>query len=569
MKKTLLSIGSALFALSCMAGQTTTVSHLDNALTHRILKDGAISQHPLNDHAASIMQRVKNGPRKDWSVNQPVVEPQDYALSGYFFTYAGMAYAAGLAQQVAVEDDAVYISNMFPIMLEERTSWTKGELNAAGDVITFPVQHVYSDDWYAVGMDLDFYVGDVVFDEEGTVVDILPFEFQKEGDYIYIDDLTDVDEEGYAVVNHHIGFFTCADDIIELYDYVAGHKYTPFSTGEKVEVPAEAEVVDYVYRALDDYGDPVTYQYQVAFNGNEVYFNGLTPDRSGWVLGILDEDNVVSIASGQYVGINKYFYTFFSALRVAGFDPNGDANFTIEPTLQLQYDPASGEFAFIDPEVFVGELIYTGSDTYAVYAGFGENTIEPLGEASAAVPTAPYDLFIYDLEDYGYEQWDFGFTLDNLGTEGEYLQPSCLKVYLFLDEELFTFEPGEYWIDEPICGIAYDAYDSNDAYYHNDDSFFDLYINKGMLYNRLGVVAAYTAGGVTNYSDIVYLDPATEEESVETLTAWQLEQLGADDPTAIRSVKGEVQPAGKFLDGGKLMIRHDGKLFNGFGQRMK
>lgn len=526
-----------MMALNGMAAQSA-VSRVDNALTQRSIKDGAISHHPLNAHAASIMQRVKNGPRKDWSVNQPVADPQDYALSGYFFTYAGMAYASGLAQQVAVEDDAVYISNMFPIMLEERTSWTKGELNEAGDVITFPVQHAYSDDWYAIGCDLDFYVGDVVFDEEGTVVDVRPFEFKKEGEYIYIDDVNEVDEEGYAVVNHHIGFFTYNDDeSIELYDYVAGHKYTPFNTGEKVVVPAEAEVVDYVYRALDDYGDPVTYQYQVAFNGNEVYFNGLTPDQSGWVMGTLDEKNVVKIASGQYVGINKYFYTFFSALRVAGFDPNGDANFTIEPTFELQYDPTDGEFSFVDPEVFVGELIYTGSGTYAVYAGFGENTISPLGEAEAAIPTAPYNLFIYDLEDYGYEQWDFGFTLDNLGTEGEYLVPSNLMVYLFLDDDLFTFEPGEYWLDEPICGIAYDAYDSNDAYYHNDDNFFDLYINKDLLYNRLGVVAAYTAGGVTNYSEIVYLDPVTEEVSSEPLTAYQLEQLGEGGTTAIEHVK--------------------------------
>lgn len=540
MKKGLLFLYAALMGLNASAAQNT-ISRMDLNLSARSIKDGAISRHQLMPEAAARLEALRaNGLRRAGSIANPTTQPRDYSLSGYFFTYAGMAYGSGLAQQVAFEGDKVYLSNLFPIMLETRKAWTVGELNEAGDLITVPVQHVYDEDWYAEGYDVEFYMGDVQFDEEGNITDIVPFVFNVEDDFIYIDDLNEVDEEGYAKVNHRIGLFAYnAEGTIDLYDYVAGHELTPYEVGEKAECPADARVEEYVYRALDDYGDPVTYQYQVAFSGDKVYFNGLTPDCSDWVCGTLDDDNIVSIPSGQYVGVKQYYYTYFSALRVAGHDPNGDANFNIEPTLQLQYDPETGAFTMADPEVFIGELIYMGKPgAYAVLAAFGENQITPMGTAVAAVPTAPYNLFVMDLEDYGFEQWDFGFTLDNKGTNDEYLMPSNLKVYLFFDEELFTFEPGEYDIPEPICGIAYDDIDSNDAFYHNDN-LFDLYINKGLLYNRLGVVAVYSAEGVSNYSDIVYFNPETEEVSVEQLTASQIEQLGIDQTVAIEQVNGQ------------------------------
>lgn len=532
MKKGLLFLSVAMMCMSASATQNT-ISRLGNELSPRSIKDGAISRHNLLPQAAARLDALNaNGPRRAGSIANPTTEPRDYSLSGFFFTYAGMVYASGLAQQVAFEGDKVYLSNLFPITLETRKAWTVGELNEAGDLITVPVQHIYDEDWYAEGYDVEFYMGDVQFDDEGNITDIIPFVFNIEGDFIYMDDLNEVDENGYAKANHRIGLFAYnAEGTIDLYDYVAGHEFTPYEVGEKAECPADARVEEYVYRALDDYGDPVTYQYQVAFSGDQVYFNGLTPDCPNWVCGTLDDDNIVTISSGQYVGVKQYFYTHLAALRVAGRDPNGDANFNIEPSLKLKFDPETGIFTMADPEVFIGELVYMGKPgAYSVLAAFGENEISPLGAAVASVPTAPYNLFIMDLEDYGFEQWDLGFELDNKGTNDEYLMPENLKVYLFFDEELFTFEPGEYDIPEPICGIGYDDIDSNDAFYHNDNQF-DLYINKGLLYNRLGVVAVYTADGVSNCSDIVYFNPETEESSIEQLTASQLEQLGIGQPT--------------------------------------
>ena len=322
---------------------------------------------------------------------------------------------------------------------------------------------------------------------------------------------------------------------IQLYDYVSGHKLTPYAAGELVELPADARIEEYVYRALDDYGDPVSHQLQVAFSGNDIYFNGLTPDQPNWVHGYLNENNVVDIPSGQYVGVKQYFYTYFASLRVAGFDPNGDANFYIDEAMQLNYDPETGEFTYSDPDQIIGELIYVGGGANAVLAAFGMITISPLGEATAATPTNPYELFIMDLEDYGYEQWDFGFMLDNKGTNDEYLFPENLKVAMFMDDDLFIFDPEDYWIDEAISFVGYTDIDSNDAFYH-DDNVFDLYVNKTYLFNTLGVVAIYTAGGESRYSEVASIDFLTQEVTYAPISDEQIQQILGQDIVAIEQV---------------------------------
>lgn len=536
MKKFLLLLTAVVFA-TCALAQENVIGKMNSDFCGRSIKDGPISTHRLTPAAAEQIKAISHQPRMSGSVQHPAAEPKTYSMSGYFFTYAGMAYADGLAQQVAVEDGNVYFSNLFPIMLEAREVWTKGNLNEEGTKITIPVQHIYDEDWYAIGMDVEFYMGDIVFDEEGNITEVRPFEFCKDGDYIYIDDLTDVNEEGYAVVNHHIGIFAYGEgESIELYDYVAGHKLTPYEPGYMAECPADANVVDYLYNARDDYGDPVTHVFQVAFNGKDVYFNGLTPDQSNWVHGTLGEDNVVTIPSGQYVGVQKYFYTYFSAMTVAGRDPNGDANFHLSESLKLNYDPETGSFSYIDPEVFIGELLYMGKNQMSVQAAYGEINISPLGEATIATPSAPYEVFVMDLEDYGYEQWDFGFMLDLKGAEDEYLFPENLKVCMFMDDNLFTFDTDNYFIDEPVTFVGYNDIDANDAYYH-DDNIFDFYVNKSYEFSRLGAVAIYTVGGETRYSDVAYIDMETEGVSYEPLTEAQIEQLEAKLADGIAKVK--------------------------------
>lgn len=540
MKKSLLLLAAASICF-CGNAQQNAISKLSSTLQHRSIQDGPISTHHLTPAAAEQLKSLSQQHRSG-SIQHPTIQPQTYALSGWFFTYGGMAYASGLAQQVAIDGDHVYFNNLFPIMLEEREVWTVGELNEDGTIISVPVQHIYDDDWYAIDMDVEFYMGDIVFDEEANITGVRPFEFCKQGDYIYIDDLNDVNEEGYAVVNHRIGIFAYGEDEndIQLYDYVAGHKLTHYDAGELVELPENARVEEYVYRALDDYGDPVTHQLQVAFMGNDIYFNGLTPDKPNWVHGYLNEENVVTIPSAQYVGVKQYFYTYFAALRVAGHDPNGDANFYIDEALQLNYDPETREFSYSDPDQIIGELIYIGGSSNAVLAAFGMITISPLGEAKAATPTNPYDIFIMDLEDYGYEQWDFGFMLDTKGTADEYLFPENLKVCMFMDDDLFVFEPEEYLIDEPITFVGYTDIDSNDAFYH-DDNIFDFYVNKTYLFGRLGTVAIYTVNGESCYSDVAYIDLKTEEVTYEPITAEQIAQIEDQNVVAIEQVGNEAQ----------------------------
>lgn len=547
--KKFLQLFIAVLISTCAFANNNLIGKMDYALNHRSIAQGPISSHHITPAAAAQLKAAnRQGPRRA-SIQYPAAQPKTYSMSGYFFTQAGMAYANGVAQQVSVEGDKVYFSNLFPILLEEREAWTVGQLNEDGTKISVPVQHVYDEDWYDVGTDIEFYMGDVVFNEEGDIVEVRPFEFCKQDDFIYMDDLTEVDEDGYAVVNHHIAIFAYSEagETIDLYDYVAGHKLSPYDAGTLVECPSDARVEGYLYSALDDYGDPVKQVFQVAFSGNDVYFNGLTPDQPGWVHGTIGDDNIVTIPAGQYVGVQKYFYTYFGALTVAGRDPSGDANFHMAEALKLSFDPQTGIFTYVDPEVFIGELLYVGNNQKAVQAAYGEITISPLGEAKAATPSAPYEAYIMDLDDYGYEQWDFGFMLDLKGTEDEYLFPENLKVCMFMDDNLFTFDPENYMIDEPVTFIGYNDIDSNDAFYHNDN-VFDFYVNKTYDFTRLGAVAIYTVNGETHYSDVVYVDLLTEEVSYEEITEAQLAQINGMQPDAIKHVKDNSQRASYFYN---------------------
>lgn len=553
MKKAFLLLSAALISVCGMA-QQEALCKMGGTLQQRSVKDGPISTHHISAAAADQLKAISSQPRRAGSVQQPTIAPQDYVMSGYFFTYSGMAYASGLAQQVAVDGSQVYFNNLFPLMLENREVWTMGELNSEGTIISVPVQHIYDNDWYDVGMDVEFYMGDIVFDENGDVTEVRPFEFCKEGDYIYIDDLNEVNDEGYAIANHHIGIFAYGEgegDVM-LYDYVAGHKLMPYEPGELAECPADARVEEYVYNALNDYGEPVAHQLQVAFSGNDIYFNGLTPEQPNWVRGTLGDDNVVSVPSGQYVGIYKYFYTYFASLSVADREENGDAVFTVNESLDLIYDPETGAFTYADPKQFIGEVVYVGNNRSSVLTAYGEISIVPLGVAKAATPVNPSEAFIMDLEDYGFEQWDFGFILDNTGTEGEYLFPENLQVCMFMDGQLFTFSPDEYAIDEPVTFISYTDIDSNDAFYH-DDNVFDLYVNKDKEFGTLGAVALYTAEGETRYSDMVCVDLMTDEVTTAPLTAEQIEQIEGQH-VAIEQVRAESQ--------------HVSTVYNVMGQRV-
>lgn len=109
-----------------------------------------------------------------------------------------------------------------------------------------------------------------------------------------------------------------------------------------------------------------------------------------------------------------------------------------------------------------------------------------------------------------------------------------------MDDDLFTFDTENYLIDEPVTFVGYTDIDSNDAFYH-DDNAFDLYINKSFQFARLGAVAIYTVNGETHYSDVAYLDMATEDVSYEPLTEAQLAQLNEQMPNAIINVNSDTQ----------------------------
>jgi hypothetical protein len=281
-----------------------------------------------------------------------------------------------------------------------------------------------------------------------------------------------------------------------------------------------------------------------AEDGKTVYIQDILCYAEGtgvWAVGELSDDGLtISVPLGQYVAYNEEFgYGVilswgstdvidlgddFYWLDFIADDRATEVTYAVDPengTITMQGSEGSLENPYPYNCVATG-LAGLWSDDGSVATIEWGSTWTMLGDAVPAVPANPEVLDFFDSGDEtGYTRLDFNINL--VDVDGNPLDPDCLTYSIFTDEDqLFTFDYATYGtnngFDTDMTEIPY-AYSGYDFYLRR---IYFYRTNEGdnpMFTWRIGMQLNYTVEGVTNKSDIVYLEVYPHPSAVNEVNA--------------------------------------------------
>ncbi len=247
-----------------------------------------------------------------------------------------------------------------------------------------------------------------------------------------------------------------------------------------------------------------------------------------WVVGnLINDGQMIAVPLGQYAAYNEeYGYGMVLSWGSTDVIDLGDDFYWLDfiPDERVEevfyaVDPEDGTITMLDSEGdinndFPYDCVATGlagvwSDDGSVATIEWHSTWTMLGDAVPAVPANPEVIEFFDCgNEEGYTRLDFNINLVDI--EGNPLDPDCLTYSIFTDDDqLFTFDYETYG---PSNGFDTDMTEIPYAY-----SGYDFYLRRVYFYRtntgdnpmftwRIGIQLNYTVEGVTNKSDIVYLE---------------------------------------------------------------
>lgn len=246
-----------------------------------------------------------------------------------------------------------------------------------------------------------------------------------------------------------------------------------------------------------------------------------------WVYGELDETGlIISVPLGQYAYYNEeYEYGMVLAwgstevidlgdfiwLDFIADERQTEATYVIDPetgtiTLQGTEGDINNEYPY---DCVATGLAGVWSDDGSLATIEWKTTWSVLGDAVPAVPANPEAIDFFDSGDEdGFTRFDFNINLFDV--DGNALDPDHLTYSIFTDDDqLFTFDYDTYgmsnYFDTDMTEIPY-GYSGYDFYLRRV-YFYRTNTGDNPLFNwRIGIQVNYTVDGITNKSDIVYLE---------------------------------------------------------------
>lgn len=415
-----------------------------------------------------------------------------------------------LGRMVKGDDGYVYLFE--PLSGLATHSWIKGEENDG--VITFSLpQAVYTDsdgvNEYVYTLQMAHYVR--IDDESGR------YEANTEGqttDLVFrnIDGNWVMDSES---MDDHPVIASLFDDenqwcIFSDWDMT----YKPFDF-KSADPPVGLETSSWAMTYSGD-GRFV----EIGFDGDKVWLQGIAGNP--WIKGYV-KDNTVEFPSDQLVGVdeNDKIIFFFGVEEQEAYNEEWDFYYTVlvpNDAAVFDYDKEN--------KIMTGRnsmVLNQGNETLDNYASlFTKPVIKVQGENISYQPQEPTGFYYvpYD-EYYGHGTLYFAFFKTN--ADNDLLNPDNLYYRVYVDGELFSFEPDEYFdLEEPMTDVPYYYTNYNDiSYYGAATHFFSFYF---MGVEELGVQTVYKDGDKEYCSQIV-----------DAVKATAIDSLNAD-----KNVKSEV-----------------------------
>ncbi len=395
-------------------------------------------------------------------------------------------YQTGIPSTLIENGNQVYFSNFFTDF--EEMGWLKGTKNAEESSITMDFPQVMYDELYGNEHYL-YYAAVLELNEDQT-------------DFVVSDTqqiVLNIDENGnLSQVNPDLMIGVCYLYDTEIKDQPAGNgsegcflqwfgigltnlQWTKANV-EITTLPSDAQLHQYamIYNGNARFVN-------VSIVGNSIYLTGFADDPEACAVGSIDEDNIITIQSPQFMGMSEsgeYFTYFVAASTQYELDPEtmeliefvGATN-----QLVLNLNPEDNSIIALDKTGFAisyGEENVGGGDLYM------EPTLVPQEDYAFSLPADPTFVNYQPYSDtlgYGTLNFDLPFwTADN-----QIIDRDNLSYVIYFDDQPATFSTDLYWdLPENLSEIPYSFTDWYD--------FFCVGINHAIYlyegdYDRIGV----------------------------------------------------------------------------------
>ena len=444
MKKITFMLIAMIFAVAGFAQKPLAKAEVFSKTTNELRQ----TQMLAKGVARSTTTRQK-APRKSLGLVTPptnAVAETYYIANGKFYVYSGGWKSVSIESiQVIVDGNDIYIAGL---SYYAPNAWIKGTIN--GTTATFPkaqqVDDSESPEWISGS------------DDGSTICDLV-FNFDQ------------VDGRLECVTKN---ILDCAS---EDGTYIYAYWDEPyFSKRQRVVLPQDAEVSDYLITYVNDDSQETSAFMFVGIDGNDVYFQGLSSFLpEAWVKGTL-KNGVVTIPGNQYLGI----FTYYDGTREL-FMQDRDYQFT--------YDAETG--------VFTGNglLFFYSGDSYTDY--YLNPVIAPV---AAAMPANPEITSFEEQDDYGYF---IEFNVPTTDTNGNQMSPFSLYYMIYTETEgkiePLTFTPATHeYLTEDMTEIPYGFADNWD--FNSNSLFFNELYSED--WNKIGIQSIYYGDGKRNATKI-------------------------------------------------------------------
>lgn len=345
----------------------------------------------------------------------------------------------------------------------------------------------------------------------------------------------------------------------------AGQGYRPLGKMQhstKVQAPSRVDIIteqpegtvvnyqrsgEYVLSSLYGYEPaPQSGRVKVVYadDGTTVYIQDILCYAEGtgnWVVGELSPDGLtITVPLGQYVAYNElYGYGVVLAWGSTDVIDLGDDFYWFEfyaddraTEVVYNIDPETGTIAMEGSEgdmtnPYPYDCVATGlagiwSDDGSIATIEWNSTWTRMGEAVPAVPADPEVLEFYDCgSEEGYTRLDFNINL--VDVDGNPINSDYLTYSIFTDEDqVFTFDVETYGLlnnlDADMTEVPYGF--SGEDFYLRRVYFYRTNEGDNPMFNwRIGMQLNYTVDGITNKSNIVYLEVYPKPTALNDVTA--------------------------------------------------
>jgi hypothetical protein len=277
---------------------------------------------------------------------------------------------------------------------------------------------------------------------------------------------------------------------------------------EPVEAPEGLETESYLFTASclengEEEAEDYSNQMQVGFDGNDVYFKGVSDDTSDmWLKGTLSEDGkTVTIPANQYMGQSTVLWFTFNYYFTAVAE-DGE---TMEDIV-LNYDAENAKFT-TDQTLVLHDGKRALGEPYQTFT----NVVITKMVEFAATPADP-SIIEYKLTDTTYPKAYFNIPAEDVNGNALLTAKLFYTVWYMEEgsEEMKQFvavadENTYSKMTEDMVEIPYDYDDSWDIYKGGTTFYFNP-VEAVENWTKFGVQSIYYGGGERNTSNIVWSD---------------------------------------------------------------